>query len=393
MAKRNSLRLRISFKSNSKAKANINRKAYNERQKQIADAVSYCLENNCKGKAALKTGRFPLIKDHKTISRRLNGEVIHGNERISQSILIPEEEELLVDYAKKKCRAMQPLTRLMMNEVIMNMLKTRRTLNRKRTGRKRVKLSRCAMNALDKGQVGQYFWYRFDAKYPEITRKRVSRTSYARAIACTTEMAVGHIDSLAEEMIRLDIMRNAKKIEPGVWKGEIDVSRVFNCDETPQAINYGTDGHASSLAYCAKGEECTKITKENREFVTITPFIGLSGSVPICQVIFSSSGITSWMAPKVTVEKIDNLLLSVTENGYQDGSSCLKSFQKFNKYLDEKGITRQVLLLTDGYSSLFDLEVLRFLSDNKIAAFVSPPDTTSVTTKSMLLCTRLTERR
>ena len=35
--------------------------------------------------------------------------------------------------------------------------------------------------------------------------------------------------------------------------------------------------------------------------------------------------------------------------------------------------------MTDGHSLRFDLEVLRFLSDKKIAAFVSPPDTTSAT--------------
>ena len=102
-------------KSNSKAKAEVNRKNYNEKLKQIEDAVKYCKENNCKGKSALKTGLFPLIKDHKTISQRLNGEVIHGEEKTTQSILTVQEENLLVMFAKNKCRAMQPLSRKSMN--------------------------------------------------------------------------------------------------------------------------------------------------------------------------------------------------------------------------------------------------------------------------------------
>lgn len=108
------------FKSSSKAKAEVNRKNYNKKLKQIEDAVKYCKENNCKGKSALKTGLFPLIKDHKTISQRLNGEVIHGEEKTAQSILTVQEENLLVQFAKNKCRAMKPLSRKSMNIVIQN---------------------------------------------------------------------------------------------------------------------------------------------------------------------------------------------------------------------------------------------------------------------------------
>ena len=60
--------LRIKLRSNSKARAQVKRKGYEAKHKQIGEAVWYCLENNCRGKAALKTGKFPLIKDHKTIT-------------------------------------------------------------------------------------------------------------------------------------------------------------------------------------------------------------------------------------------------------------------------------------------------------------------------------------
>ena len=42
-------------------------------------------------------------------------------------------------------------------------------------------------------------------------------------------------------------------------------------------------------------------------------------------------------------------------------------------------IQRPVILLYDGHSSRFDYKVLRFLRENKIDMFVSPPDTTGVT--------------
>ena len=55
--------------------------------------------------------------------------------------------------------------------------------------------------------------------------------------------------------------------------------RIFNNDETPQFVNYGVDGTAAGLVYAGKGEQCLKMQKENRECVTIHPFVSLSGLI------------------------------------------------------------------------------------------------------------------
>ena len=44
-------------------------------------------------------------------------------------------------------------------------------------------------------------------------------------------MAIDHLGALADEMIRLDIIKNAKKEDPRVWRGDIGVNRVFNCNQ------------------------------------------------------------------------------------------------------------------------------------------------------------------
>ena len=54
-------------------------------------------------------------------------------------------------------------------------------------------------------------------------------------------------------------------------------SRVFNNDETPQFINCGVDGTSSGLVYAGKGDQCQKMLRENRECVTIHPFVSFSG--------------------------------------------------------------------------------------------------------------------
>ena len=46
-----------------------------------------------------------------------------------------------------------------------------------------------------------------------------------RALNCTREMAVKHLDELAEELISAKIMTNHQKVAPGIWDGQIDLSR------------------------------------------------------------------------------------------------------------------------------------------------------------------------
>ena len=73
-------------------------------------------------------------------------------------------------------------------------------------------------------------------------------------------------------------MRNALKVDKGEWKGDIDTTRIFNNDGTPQFMNYGVDG-TSGLVYAGKGEQCLKMPKENRKCVTTHPFVSFSGDV------------------------------------------------------------------------------------------------------------------
>ena len=110
-------------------------------------------------------------------------------------------------------------------------------------------------------------------------------------------------------------MKDNEQIDDGIWKGKIDTSRIFNCDETPQFVNYGVDGTSTGLVYAGKGEACQKIYRENRECVTIQPFVSLAGDLAMFQVIFKSIGITSAMVPKEASENIQNLLISTAENG------------------------------------------------------------------------------
>ena len=86
------------------------------------------------------------------------------------------------------------------------------------------------------------------------------------------------------ELISTGIFINAVKVGPGVWVRDIDLSRIFNHDETIQFINYGVDGIPNGLVYAGRGEACKLLQKENSESVTIHALVSFAGTAVIISV-------------------------------------------------------------------------------------------------------------
>lgn len=348
------------------------------KKQQLQDAVKYCRDHACRGGLALKTGLFPRVKDKRTVNRILDGAQIDDKRHLR--IMTTQEELLVVDFIKNSNRALQPVNRADITKVILDILNGRKVILRKTKFRAGIlKLSTSAENCLKTGKVGRSFWLRFDAEHQDLKKKRCGVTAMKRALACTREMAVNHLDELAYELIDAGIFVEAIQLEPGKWTGKLDTARVFNTDETPQFMNYGVDPTSHNIYYAGSGEECSRLVKENRECATIDPTVSVAGEVVQCHVIFTANSITSQMVPREAVNKISDLLVSASKSGYQDGKTCLSSYKLFDKYLTRNNIKRPVVMLTDGHGSRFNVDVLRFCRDKQIRQFVSPPDTTSTT--------------
>ena len=93
-------------------------------------------------------------------------------------------------------------------------------------------------------------------------------------------------------------------------------------------MNYDPGGASRVKVFSGKGDECMKLTKENRDCVTVLPFATFSGELSICQVIFSGSGHTSHMAPEIADKNIDNLMISVNEHGVSDHATLLAAYKR-----------------------------------------------------------------
>ena len=94
----------LRVKPTSRPKATLIKNQAKERENQLKEAVQYCVEKNCRGYSAVKSGLFPLIKDRRTIDKRLDGKSGTGDEKEYCSVVTISEEK-----AKNKNRCLQQI--------------------------------------------------------------------------------------------------------------------------------------------------------------------------------------------------------------------------------------------------------------------------------------------
>ena len=179
---------------------------------------------------------------------------------------------------------------------MLNVSGVRKQACRNLGGRQITKLSPNAQQPLQTKKLSKSFWKRWDAKYQKyITEKRQGTVSINRALNCTKEMVCNHLNELAEELIECNILIDANQFKTGVWQGDIDTTRIYNHDEIPQFINYGVDGTPNGLVYDGRGKSCQKMIRENRECVTVHPFVSFRGDLAMCHIIYKGKGISAHM--------------------------------------------------------------------------------------------------
>ena len=142
-----------------KAEAINIRKRTNTKTEQLDAAVTWCIQNGSCGYAALKTGKFPLIKDCELINKLLDGKIVTGEERSYCTILTSNKEKSIVHFVKNKNRCMQPMSKKDLEKLILDVLHIHDYTNKKLKGSTKFqKLSRNVRAALEKGRQVQLLY-------------------------------------------------------------------------------------------------------------------------------------------------------------------------------------------------------------------------------------------
>ena len=363
----------------SAAEYQLNKQHAAEYERQMDGALAYLEAEDEAGQIkgavdrALTSQRWPLVKRASLFQRwKVRDAAVKKSD--GRSILSEGEEELLVNWIKQKNDAHQSVSRTEIESTVIAMLQLRRETNRR--GGTIIPLSNAALQTLLHGKLSQIFFTRFFADHPELNEGTASQTSQRRTGACTRGTAEKHIAGLVKVLTELGIMEADGTISPE------NCRRIFNCDETPQFINYAVCVRTLRRVG-VKGKRPTKYRKEVRESVTISPMISLDGQCALVQVLFAEKHITREQVSaeifKLFRDAGSKLVVGATEKGYQTSRSWLDFLTIFDKWLTEFGIVRPVVLLLDGHITRFDLAVLAFCRTHQIHVYLSPPDTTGLT--------------
>ena len=152
----------------------------------------------------MASGLFAMLKDPRMINRRIqdNGnyqgasQILTGDEKEYCHVLTKEEEKSFVNYLLNRNRCGQGLNEKQAEGVVLNILRTRDTVNKK-GGRKFIGLSENAKTCLRTKKVGRSFFRRLRAAHPQLKKKVTNKVSVNRGLKCTRDMAISHLDELA----------------------------------------------------------------------------------------------------------------------------------------------------------------------------------------------------
>ena len=164
-----SVKKRRTTHQDSHAKFTVREKFLQTRHTEIAEAVKFCKENNCKGKKALSTGRFTHIGDYRAINSALEKGQSSFFAGTKNTILTLKEEQSLVSHMRNKNRAGQGMKRKDVIKMISDILTIRSKVNQKQKGgRKYIPLSKSARNFLLTKKLSSSFWRKLELHLPPI---------------------------------------------------------------------------------------------------------------------------------------------------------------------------------------------------------------------------------
>jgi hypothetical protein len=287
-------------------------------------------------------------------------------------VITSAERKELVEYLVQHNKEAMGLKPADVSPIVIRILKARLQANKKED-RSSVPLSPNALTVLAKGCVGQAWFDLFHAEFQEeLARRKPQPVSIQRLMWCTENVVKDHFARLKSLLLRKGIL---VETTPGVWR--IDGKRVVCKDEMPQPLDGGPGGGRGVKVYCCPRDVCRKLQAQNREHVTVDTTIGMDGHIYWPHVIIDNKTIASDIV--LGEDVIENALISNQENAWQDHRTFKASIVFLRKELRKRGITDDVVLLTDGGPGRHNEGVLTELEDSTekphISMYLIPPNT------------------
>ena len=199
------------------------------------------------------------------------------------------------------------------------------------------------------------WWSRFCKRLPQLSLRKGDPFQHARAEMTNYEVFKNYFDLLGETLDKYDL-----KDKP---------SQIYNCDESGMPLE-----HKLPRTISAKGtKKVRQCSSGNKTQITVLGCASATGQALPPMVIFAGKKFNHTLSEG----EIPGTLYGVSDSGWMDHELFALWFS--SHFLQHAVSSRPLLLLLDGHSSHYTLELIQTAADHDVVIFCLPPHTTADT--------------
>ena len=268
-----------------------------------------------------------------TLKDRISGRVLHGCKAGPKPYLTFEEEKELVDFLIKCSKMGYGKTR---GEVL-----------------KIVEATVLKKGVQIYGTVSNGWWIRFRERWPQLSLRKGDSFPLVRDKVTCRDVFVSYFNLLKQALETSNLMDS-----PG---------QLYNCDESGMPLE-----HKLPKTIAVRGsKKVRQVTSGNKTQITVLGCVNAVGQSIPPMVIFAGKRFNH----ELSKGEIPGTLYGMSESGWMDQELFSSWFS--NHFLKHAVASRPLLLLLDGHSSHYTLDLVQSASDNGVIIMCLPPHTTA----------------
>ena len=266
-----------------------------------------------------------------TLKDRISGRVVHGSKSGPKPYLTYEQEKEMVDFLITCSKMGYGKTR---NEVL--------------------KIVEAAMQKKGReGKVSQGWWIRFCERWPSLRLRKGDSFPVARDKVTNWNVFENYFKLLKETLEKNGLMDKP--------------AQLYNCDESGMPLE-----HKLPKTIALKGtKKVRQVTSGNKTQITVLGCVNATGSAIPPMVVFSRKRFNH----ELSKGEVRGTLYGMSESGWMDQKLFYEWF--VDHFLKHAVSSRPLLLLLDGHSSHYTLELVKVAAENQVILFCLPPHSTA----------------
>ena len=302
------------------------------------DAMKRAIDAVKSGRMGTNRAALEYAVPRTTLKDRLTGRVIHGVKMGAKPYLSNQEEQELVEFLLNCAKMGYGKTR----RDVLNIVHATLLKKAEETGEEFLK-----------DKVSQGWWMKFCSRWPQIRLRKGDSFPVARDQMTNYSVFKDYFDLLDDTLTKFGL-----KDKP---------AQIYNCDESGMPLEFKLPKIIAGKG-TKKVRQCTSGTKTQ---ITILACANAAGQAIPPMVVFAGKYFNS----SLSKGEVPATLYGMSQNGWMDQELFAEWF--LQHFLEHAVSSRPLMLLLDGHSSHYTLELVKLAAAENVVIFCLPPHTTA----------------